>query len=46
MGTEENEVKVGGGGGVGNGLNEEGEKLAFHAGDRMRHGGDGVKTFL
>ncbi len=46
MGTEKEDVENGGGCGVGHGLNEEAEELAFHAGDRMRHGGEGVKTFF
>ena len=46
MGAEENEVKRGGGGDVGDGLDEEGSETVFHDGKRMRHGGEGVKTFF
>jgi hypothetical protein len=46
LGTEEKEVKGGGGCSVNNGLNEDVEKLAFHAGDSVGHDADGVKTFF
>jgi hypothetical protein len=36
LGAEEKEIESGGGGGIGHGLNEEREELAFHGMGKVR----------